>query len=244
MPQQLNDPEYRARAYPYFVPDKSYVMDNGAFRLIEHDNHIQDIDGRRPVLAVGSNMSPQQLGRKFPGPDGGYIPVTRVHLHNFDSVYSTHFTRYGAIPSTLFHSPGTVVTLFINWLDPEQEERMHATEIASENYKFCRLDALKMDVENAPDLDHLYLYLSSRGALAKDGMPVPMLEAPARDRQWSPMGQIEIQDHARKELAPEQSFDLFASENMTNEVVRRSRTDALHVNAMPFTYEHLSVVAS
>ena len=84
-------------------------------------------------------MSPQQLGRKFPR---DVIPVTRVHLHDFDTVFSTHFTSYGAIPDTLFHSPGTVVTLFINWLNPEQEAHMHTTEVASENYRFCRLDSL------------------------------------------------------------------------------------------------------
>lgn len=212
-------------------------MANGAYSAVDHKDHLPGLAGRRPILAVGSNMSPQQLGRKFPDSDSGVIPVTRVHLHDFDTVFSTHFTSYGAVPSTLFCSPGTVVTLFITWLDPVQEEHMHGTEIASENYRFCRLDCLTMEVENGPNLDHVYMYVSSRGALAIDGNPVPMSEVRANRRRWQAMGQMGIQDHARKELAPEQSLDDFITENITDEPTRRLRTDGLHRNAIPFEYE-------
>ncbi|MBT3559270.1 MAG: hypothetical protein HN644_03255 [Rhodospirillales bacterium] len=234
MPEQLNDPDYCATRYPYQVPERSYVMDDSAHVVVDHDDHLADLAGRRPVLAVGSNMSPQQLGRKFPL---GSIPVTRVHLHDFDTVFSTHFTSYGAIPATLFHSPGTVVTLFINWLNAEQEEHMHGTEIASENYQFSRLNSLTMDIENAPALDHVYLYLSSRGALSIDGNPVPMLEASARNRRWQAMGQDDIQAHARTELAPEHTHDDFVRENIMDDEIRRTRTDRLHQSAVPFEYE-------
>lgn len=244
MPHQLNDPDYRARGYPYRLPARSYVMNNGAFTIVEGDDPIPNLAGRRPILAVGSNMSPQQLGRKFPKPDGGVIPVTRVHLQDFDTVFSTHFTAYGAIPATLFYAPGTVVTLFINWLDPVQEEHMHMTEIASENYCFCRLDNLKTAVENGPDLDHLYVYLSSRGALTLDGNPVPMMEASASSRRWPALTQDGIQDYARRVLAPGQSSDGFTRENISDTEVRRSRTDQLHRSAIPFEYEHASVLAS
>jgi hypothetical protein len=233
VPQQLNDPDYRAQAYPYYIPERSYVMNDGDFRVVDHDDHLPGLAGRRPVLAVGSNMSPQQLGRKFPD---GEIPVTRVHLQDFDTVFSTHFTSYGAIPATLFHAPGTEVTLFINWLNPEQEDHMHGTEVASENYRFCRLGSLKMTIENGPDLDHVFLYLSSRGALSIDGNPVPMMEATARDRQWRAMGQGEIQKYAHKEMAPDRSYEAFVWENITDETLRRARTDQLHLSAMPFEY--------
>jgi len=234
----LNDPRYRAAGYPYVIPETSYVMENGSHRLLETGDPIADFAGRKPVLAVGSNMSPLQLARKFPGAEGGVIPVTRVHLRDFDSVYSTHFTSYGAIPATLHPSPGTTVTLFITWLNAEQEERMHETEVPSENYSFCRLDNVEMEIEGGPPgiggLDYVYFYLSSRGAAAIDGEPVPLAEIPARDRRWRARGQAEIQEHARGMMAPEVVLDDFIGQNIADAETRRQRTDALHRTALPF----------
>lgn len=237
MPEQLDDPDYRARGYPYHIPEQSYVMTSGVCALVDHLDLLPDLVGRRPILAVGSNMSPQQLGRKFPGPSDGDIPVTRVHLHDFDTVFSAHFTSYGSIPATLFPSPGSVVTLFINWLDPVQEKHMHGTEVASENYRFCRLNSLEMEVENGPHLDHVYVYLSSRGALTMKDNPVPMMEAKAINRRWQALRQDGIQEYVRKDLAPAMPLDVFIRENVTNESTRRSRTNHLHGSAMLFDFE-------
>jgi len=82
----LNDPHYRACGYPYQIEARSYVIANGGHVVVDHDDHLEDLKNRRPVLAVGSNMSPQQLARKFPAPHGGTIPVTRIQLLDFDSV--------------------------------------------------------------------------------------------------------------------------------------------------------------
>lgn len=238
----LNDPHYRARGYPYQLTGRSYVITDGEHEVANHDDHLDDLAGRRPVLAVGSNMSPQQLARKFPGPGSGAIPVTRVHLTGFDSVYSTHFTSYGAIPATLFPSPGTEVILFVTWLNETQERHMHTTEIASENYHFCRLNDVSVRVENGPDLDHLYFYQSSRGALPINGAPVPLAEVPAANRRWQARSQDEIQSHAHGMFAPHMDFDDFVTENINASDVRRQRTDSLHAEALPFCYENVTVV--
>lgn len=236
----LNDPHYRATGYPYVLLDRSFVMDGATYRFLEENDPMADFTGRRPVLAVGSNMSPLQLARKFPDQVHGVIPVTKVRLRDFDSVYSTHFSSYGAIPATLFPSPGTVVTLFITWLNAEQETWMHETEVASENYGFCRLDDIDMEIENGPagggstGLDYLFGYVSSRGALPIDGEPVPLAEVPAENRRWRALGQGEIQDYARRLLAPDLALDDFVRENITDDRIRRQRTDALHATALAF----------
>ena len=239
----LDNPEYRARGYPYYLPARSYVMSGPDFSVVEHGDPLPGLDGRRPILAVGSNMSPQQLGRKFPDPSD-VIPVTRAHLSDFDTVFSTHFTSYGAIPSTLYPSPGTVVTLFINWLSPSQEDHMHTTEVASENYRFCRLDNLMLGVENGPPLDQLFMYVSSRGALTVDGEPVPMGEASAQSRRWRAMDQDEVQDHARRQISPDQTLNAFVNQNINDASVREARTDVLHKTALPFEYENMIVLES
>ena len=52
-----------------------------------------------PVLAVGSNAAPVQLGRKFDAkkfPDGVVIPVLRCVLPDFDVVYAPLISSYGS----------------------------------------------------------------------------------------------------------------------------------------------------
>jgi hypothetical protein len=239
----LNDPHYRARSYPYQIEARSYVITNGGYVVVDHNDLLEGLENRRPVLAIGSNMSPQQLARKFPAPHGGTIPVTRIQLLDFDSVYSTHLTSYGAIPATLFPSPGTRVTLFITWLDKAQEQHMHSTEIASENYHFCRMDGIQVQVENGPDLDYLYFYQSSRGALSIDGYPVPLAEVAALNRRWAARSQNEILEHARQMLAPHMELSAFIDDNIENTENRRQRTDTLHATAMPFRFEKLTKVS-
>ncbi len=238
----LNDPHYRARGYPYAIPACSYVMASGEHTLVDHDDVLAELDGRRPVLAVGSNMSPQQLARKFPKPEDGSMPVTRARLRHFDTVYSTHFSSYGAIPATLFPSPGTEVTLFINWLDPEQEARMHETEIAGGGYGFFRLDGLEIQADNAEPLDHVYVYLSCRGAFNIDGAPVPMAAAAADNRRWGALHQDEIQDHARRTLASHMDTHDFIAQNIDDPKRRGERTDALHATALPFHYAQMTAI--
>ncbi|MEQ8667008.1 MAG: hypothetical protein RIC16_14910 [Rhodospirillales bacterium] len=236
----LDDPHYRAAGYPYVLLDRSFIMDGGTHRYLEPGDPLADFTGRKPVLAVGSNMSPLQLARKFPNAEHGAIPVTRVRLRDFDSVYSTHFTSYGAIPATLYPSPGTVVTLFITWLNAEQEDRMHETEVASENYGFCRLDDIEMEIEAGPaggastGLDYLFAYVSSRGALEIGGEPVPLAEVPAENRRWRAVGQLDMQGHAQRLLAPDMTLHDFIRENIADAERRRERTDALHRTALAF----------
>lgn len=231
----LHDPHYRAVGYPYLLLDYSFVMEDGAHRALQGDAVEDLLMARRPVLAVGSNMSPLQLARKFPDPSFGTIPVTRTRLKDFDSVYSTHFTTYGSIPATLFPSPGTTVTLFLTWLTPRQEDRMHETETLSENYGFYRVDDVEMTLDHGPaGLDHMYGYLSSRGAVAIDGDPVPLAEVPAEGRRWRALGQMDIQEYARQRFAPEASMEDFVRQNIDDHALRRQRTNTLHENALPF----------
>ena len=130
MIEQNDDPRLsRARGYPYSIPERSFVY---------RDRGIGDFDpallaGRTPVLAIGSNQSPQRLVQKFGHDASHVIPVQRARLADFDVVYSAHIASYGAVPAMLQTCAGAAVHVAVTWLDDTQLEIMHASEITAAN---------------------------------------------------------------------------------------------------------------
>ena len=228
------DPLHRAKSYPYAIPNRSFVYRNGDPHYLEPGSATLNLDGRTPVLAVGSNQSPEQLARKFEGGAWGEIPVLRIVLHDYDSVYSPHIATYGAVAATLQEAPGVRVSLFVTWLTDDQLIHMHTTEVSSANYGFGQLCNLRVDVDMGPPLEALFIYNSTRGTLCSEGTPVPLSEVPAAGRTWAAMSQIEIQHHVQERLAPDSALDTFIYESINDPVLRRRRSDMLKVGARPF----------
>lgn len=227
---------HRAKSYPYRIPKRSYVIFRDRHEELAKCAPMPDVSGRRPVLALGSNQSPEQLIRKFKEADWGPIPVICARLRDFDIVYSPHISSYGSIPATLQHSPGTAVSLFVNWLTPAQEVRMHETEVATGNYAFGRLDDIELCSDVGPVLTSAFVYTSRRGSLLRNGCPVALAEVGAEGRVWPSLSQKEIQSHARDRMAPGQDLDAFIHAAITDVSVRRARTEALMSESRPFIY--------
>ena len=166
----------RATGYPFPAPPHSYLFVNGvAHEIVEpgrdpvHDGRLRDgegvvpaaellrrldiagaagLDDRVPVIAHGSNASPEQLARKFADFEGDVvIPVIKAWLDDHDVVYATHLTRYGAIPATLERSPGPSVELAVTFLSAPQLALMHDPEIAAVNYVYGRLDGIRLALD-------------------------------------------------------------------------------------------------
>ena len=116
----------RALNYPYSYPAYDFVLDKGSVAPLPDRNSLE---GRVPVLAIGSNRSPEQLLRKFGDQD--FLPVTCVKLCDYDVVYAAHIASYGSIPAVLARSPGTIVDIAITWFTKSQLQRMHETEAVS-----------------------------------------------------------------------------------------------------------------
>jgi hypothetical protein len=226
----------RAKSYPYETPARSYVVHEDRHEELAICAPMPDVSGRKPVLAVGSNQSPRQLIRKFKEENLGAIPVIRARLKDFDIVYSPHISSYGAIPATLRHSPGTVAALFVTWLTPAQEERMHETEVAPGNYLFGELEDIELRLDMGLMLTSAFVYSSRRGSLARDGLPVSLAEVEAENRQWPALSQKEIQAHVRNRIAPGQSIDSFIQTAIADASIRKSRTEALMSSSLPFNY--------
>lgn len=237
-----NDPLVRAKTYPFPIPSKSFIFADGQSLNIGPGDKSPDLSDRTPVLAVGSNQSPEQLARKFPGADWAPIPVIRVRLRDFDSVYSPHIASYGAIAATLQVSSGVEVALFITWLDARQLVRMHETELSNANYRFDKLNAIDLEVELGPPLEAVYIYTSTHGTLCDSNGPIPVAEIDARGRSRLGLNQVAIQRYVRDLLAPKMELDTFIVGSIDDPDLRRRRSDQLKVNAQPFTPPSLTTV--
>jgi len=189
-----------AKGYPYDHPGSSYLYRDGSATPLSAADAMR-FAGRTPVIAHGSNRSPDQLKRKFDYLAGGdsEIPVTRAWLQDHDVVYSAHITRYGAIAANLQHAPGVRVELFVTWLNEVQLAQMHATELGSETYVYGRLTGIVLDLEHGPSprLNEASVYLSKRGCLTDDeaaGAPraigLSAIRAEGRPYRALPQGEV------------------------------------------------------
>ncbi|NQW11178.1 MAG: hypothetical protein HQ481_15040 [Alphaproteobacteria bacterium] len=190
------DPSILARAlgYPYPAHPAEYLFRDGRAEPLATD---YPLDGLTPVIAVGSNRAPDQLARKYAGWDVT-IPVTRHRAHDVDVVYAAHMASYGAIPATLAASPGTVVELWITWLDEAALARMDATEAVGVNYDRFRV-SIAFEHDERPVPASVLLYVARRGLLRLDEQPIALAAIPAEHRRYEPaaMGDLLRRVHAR-----------------------------------------------
>lgn len=231
-----SDPVRHALSYPFEIPTRSYVVAGDGYEELAESATPPDVSGRRPVLALGSNQSPRQLIRKYKDCGLGPITAVRARLHDFDVVYSAHVASYGSIPATLLPCPGARVAVFVLWLDPAQEARMHETEVASGNYHFGRLDGVTLAMEIGGDRASAFVYVGRRGALVRDGAPVALAEVAAENRTWPALGQQEIQAHVRDCLAPGRPLDAFIRAAVDDPAERLARAEALMADGHAFAY--------
>ena len=256
----------RATGYPFPAPPHSYLFVNGvAHEIVDagrdpvRDGRLRDgegvvpaaellrrldiadaagLDDRVPVIAHGSNASPEQLARKFADVEGDVvIPVIKAWLDDHDVVYATHLTRYGAIPATLERSPGTSVELAVTFLSAPQLALMHDTEIAAVNYVYGRLDGIRLALDGLGERDTAFVYLTLHGALAPGGAPLALAARAARDRAFEPLTMRAMLGLARDEVAPGMALDDFILENVANDDLRAEHTQRLrdrHARAPDF----------
>ncbi|CCQ74637.1 hypothetical protein [Magnetospira sp. QH-2] len=227
------NPVERALRYPYDQPESSYVLTSKGPRPLVSALPLAD---RIPVLAVGSNQSAERLADKFPDlKDSEAIPVQRGVLEGFDAVYSAHFTRYGAIPATLFAAPKVRSRLCITWLTEPQLTIMHNTEALGQNYGFERLDDVRFTCEQGPQVHTLFSYISLRGAWAPDGAPIPLAAVQAEGRPQVGQSQMQVQEAARLRIAPRMGLAEFIAGTIEDAPCRAERTARLAADGQPVT---------
>lgn len=234
---EVEDRIAHAKSYPFSIPGHSFIYDRGAVTHAGADP--VDTSGRTPVLAAGSNQSPDQLHRKFGHlPETGTIPAQRGRLRDFDVVYAAHLSSYGSVPATFQSSPGTAVTVFVLWLDDRQLARMHETE---GNYTYDRLTGIAVETDDGAVLDDVFAYSSKVGCLNVGNACISLAEIPAEGRRYDALSQTEIQAHVRDRLHAGVALDIFIRAHLEDDALRRQRSAALGGDALPLAFRRSTI---
>ncbi|UCH73746.1 MAG: hypothetical protein JSU82_15685 [Rhodospirillales bacterium] len=220
----------RARGYPYAIPPGSFTWRGGSVAPFEPGA----CDGRTPVLAVGSNQSPQQLTRKFGA--SGEIPVQRARLSEFDIYYSAHVTVYGSVPAMLQRAPGTAVTLSVTWLDDRQLEIMHDTELRAGNYRYAVIENIDLALDCGKSLGDIHLYVGVNGQLMHEGNAVALQVVPAEGRRPKALTTAEVLEIVRERVAPNVGAQDFVLKLVDDPGFRTACTEAIAVDSVPFAH--------
>jgi hypothetical protein len=142
-------------------------------------------------------------------------------------VYSAHFTRYGAIPATLHPCPGATVDIAVQWLTPDELDRMDATEGIGINYDRRHLTGIDLEIEGSSTIHTAETYLSRRGPLIHQGTPVSLTAISCAGRVWPALDQYGVLDLTRRRLAPNATLDSFIHAIVTDAEYRARQTKLL-----------------
>ena len=234
-----------AKGYPFPAPDDSFLFQDGRHRpLTESERRNGNIfAGRTPVIAHGSNRSPEQLVRKYGVT--ARIPVTRGWLADYDVVYSAHITQYGAVASTLQYTPGARARIAVNWLDEVQLARMHVTEGPS-NYQYGEMVGIILALEAGPveRLDAAWIYFSKNGCLSRDGAPLGMAAVEGESRPHDALPQEAALQHVRSRHRPDTGLDAMILEAIADGGYRQSLVAEMRAEAVPAKAPHFDPDAS
>ena len=241
VPPSALDPVERAMSYPYAIPDCSFVFDKAGWRAAAIDGALT-ID-RHPVIACGSNRSPDQLARKYFDFGAVTIPVQRAWLAEFDVVYAAHITGYGSISACPMPSPGVRVEVSVTWLSDDLMAHMHATEGRGHSYDYAVLSGLGLALEGGGALDAAFAYIHRGGALTVDGGLVGLSEIAAVGRSCPAWPQPRAIAEVHRRLKHEGTVEQFIRENAADRVLYLAREAVLQQDALTFAREKWRVIS-
>jgi len=215
VPARPYEPELLARAaeYPWARPPGSYLLsDDGAELLaaMGPERRRRTLaersgagSGRLPLLAIGSNAAPAVLERKFAhfeaAADRSLLALSG-RLHGFDVGAAAQPALYGAMPATLFPSPGTAVAATLLWVTPTQFTQLTWSEL---NYRLGRLRTRFEADEGDAAFDQVLVFVSRFVNFCVDGLPVALAAVPATGRTAPALTQHQLLDAvAARALGP------------------------------------------
>jgi len=234
--------------YPFPRPGHSFLFADGETLALADSGEaalgaklaergVAPMAERTAVLAYGANAAPTRLERKYaPQAPDTVFPVLEAWLYDFDIVYASHFSSYGALPATLMPSPGTAVIIAVTYLDSDQLERMHETELSWQSYVYGRLDGVALELDGIGAIDSVHSYWTRHGAFTAGSGPLALSEIVAKRRRFPEATQEMVQGLARDKLAPGHDLNEFVVETASVQAIRHERSLALRDGAYPFDH--------
>lgn len=218
----------RAMRYPYAVPARSFVQ--LGHRTLDPQEVEVDREQRSRLLVYGSNASPEALARKL-ALSAEPVLVEPAWLHDFDVVYSAHFSPYGAVPATLQQSPGTTVRVAIVHLT---EEQLRLVSVTEPNYELTSFESMACELRDGTPVSRISVYLSRHGCLLEGGAEAALVAVPARNRRFAELSEPQILERLRQQLCPRESIDTFVLANVADPALAQSRSGQLARRAASF----------
>jgi len=192
-------------SYPFNPPGQSYLFRGGRMQPLGSF----DTAGRVPVVASGSNGSPQRLAEKYG--DDAEIPVTFGTIRDLVPVFAARVTSYGSIPATLAVIPGATAGVHVTWLTEPQLEIMHGTESVGIGYAYVRMRDFDLDLGRHGKPEEAYAYLSIQGSFVPEDRLMPLAD----------VSQREAQTHAMRCTAFEGPLEDFVARHLQDAAYRR-----------------------
>ncbi len=195
--------------------------------------HYSDLAAPRfPVLAVGSNASPEQLARKYAG-TRDVIPTVRVEVHDHAIAYAGQIAGYGSFPATLHHVPGAKTCAYVNFLTDQQRDLMDATETLGKHYAYTTLEGVDIRLADGTGLEHVSGYVAIQGVLAKDGETLALSTIEQTGPGLAMRTQRQIADYIRGVLAPDLTLEQFVLGQIQDTDLRHAREAAMETLVVP-----------
>lgn len=154
------------RDYPWAGPARTGRLGDRGFA----DGPPGDLDGRVPVVAVGSNASPVVLAGKLAGLLGPGLPVAAAEVHGLAVGHSAHVSARGYIAAAPVRGDG-VRSLTVCWLDEAQLATLDATE---PNYRRVQLPDRMPCLVGGEPVAGVEVYDSVHGVLGEDGVALEL----------------------------------------------------------------------
>lgn len=216
-----------AKNYPYSRPRGSYLLEKD--RIIELKGRVLDgkLDKFVPVLAYGSNASPDQLRRKLPDIKEP-VAVLEATLKDVDVIFSAHFSKYGALPATLANSPGTTLYTHVVMLKKEQLQLIHKTERPAYRYGKLKKPIL---IDRVGFRENVHAYFFDHGYVV-DGRFVSFDEVYAENRKFVSMKHSDMLELVCKKLDHSKDLDKFIFNMVKDDAVRIKNEMALKPESM------------
>ncbi|MFG3253649.1 hypothetical protein [Streptomyces sp. NPDC048172] len=164
-------------SYPGRLLDRSALLDgerllgaeSGGFDELLAERGAASMDGRTGVVAVGSNGAPAQVRYKFARAGVScVVPMVPTLVEGVSVGVSAHVSPAGYVAAAPVMGGGESSTLVLSWLDPAQLDVMDASE--GRNYRRLTVPVAGGEAQ---------MYVSLRGLLASDGVPLVAQEQPA-----------------------------------------------------------------